>query len=147
MERPGASVAMKIVGWLLIATSAGTLLYWLDFFLAGTVYVVNEDWYLKFQHAFPAADAWMAACALIAGVGLLRCSPWANQFALLAGSAMVFLALLDITFNLANGLYRLAFSSVEMGMEAAINLWTLSFGAIAIVVGLRSEDNPGGKRN
>ena len=163
MNRPRASVSMKLLGWLLIVTAVGTLLYWLDFFLAGTVDVVNDDWYLTFQRAFPAADAWMAACALIAGAGFLcgpktplsagarraegdgdgvlrmprTYPPWASRFSLLAGSSMVFLALLDITFNLGNGLYAYVSSSPEMGTEAVINLWSLSVGSIAIIVGWR----------
>ena len=51
------------IGYLLV-TGIGTLLYWLDFFLAGSVRVRDDPVYLAFERAFPLADAWMAACAL-----------------------------------------------------------------------------------
>lgn len=126
------------MGWLSILTSVGTLLYWLNFFLVGTVHVVDEDWYLKFERAFPVADGWMAVCTLLAGIGFLVRSRYANRFSLLAGSSMVFLALLDITFNLDNGLYAQTFTSSAMGMEAVINVWTLVFGAVSIAAGWRT---------
>ncbi len=129
---PTTARHMKVLGWLSILTSVGTLLYWLNFFLFGTVHVVDEDWYLKFERAFPVADGWMAVCTLLAGVGFLRRSPQANRFALLAGSSLVFLALLDITFNVDNGLYAQTFTSSAMATEAAINVWTIVFGAISI---------------
>ena len=30
--------------------------YWVDFFLKKGVQVIQEDWYTKFQKAFPVAD-------------------------------------------------------------------------------------------
>jgi hypothetical protein len=123
------------MGWLAIVTAIGTLLYWLNFFLMGTVHVVNEDWYLKFERAFPVADGWMAICTLLAGIEFLRGSPYARRFALLAGSSMVFLALLDISFNVDNRLYAHTLTSSAMATEAAINVWTLLFGAVLIAVG------------
>jgi hypothetical protein len=76
----------------------------------------------------------MAAWACIGGVGLLRNADWANRACLLAASAMVFLSLLDITFNVENSLYRLILSSADMAIEAIINLWTLGLGILTTIV-------------
>ena len=43
------------VSVLLIGTAIGLIYYWIDFYIKGGVQVVNEDWYVRFQKAFPAA--------------------------------------------------------------------------------------------
>jgi len=45
-----------------------------------------------------------------------------------AGSSLLFLALLDITFNTENGLYALTPSNSSMVLEAVINVYTLVLG-------------------
>lgn len=134
-QRPPTTVSLKVLGSLAIITAIGTLLYWLNFFLLGSVHVVNEDWYLKFERAFPVADGWMALWTLLAGIAFLRGSPQANRCSLLAGSSMVFLALLDISFNVDNGLYAQMFASSAMATETVINVWTLTFGVVLIAAG------------
>jgi len=117
----------------LIVTALFTICYWLDFYLRGGVQVIQEEWYIKFEKAFPAADLWMAACALLGAVGLLTEQTYGLLFSLLAASSLIFLALMDITFNVENKLYRLVGTSREMALELLINLWGLSFGVILIV--------------
>jgi hypothetical protein len=111
------------IGYLLV-TGIGTLLYWLDFFLAGNVHVRDDPVYLAFERAFPLADAWMAACALAGAIGLWRRRPWGLLFGLLAASSQVFLALMDVLFNLNEGNYAIA--SASMAIEVLINLVLLA---------------------
>jgi len=118
---------------LLIVTALGTICYWADFYIRGGVHVIKEDWYLKFERAFTPADLWMSACALIGAVGLLTEQPYGLVFALLAAGSLLFLALMDITFNIQNNLYPLITTSREMKFELLINLWTLGLGAAVIV--------------
>ncbi|HET7278725.1 MAG TPA: hypothetical protein VFJ22_11640 [Dermatophilaceae bacterium] len=119
-----------VLGVLLVVTGVGTVLYWLDFFLRGTVQVVEEDWYLRFERSFPVADAWMAACSLVAAVGLFSDRSYGTVFGLLAGSALIFLGLMDLTFNLQNGLFRLLPGSGQMWAETVIIVWALAVGAV-----------------
>lgn len=119
-----------VLGVLLVVTGVGTVLYWLDFFLRGTVQVVEEDWYLRFERSFPVADAWMAACSLVAAVGLFADRSYGTVFGLLAGSALLFLGLMDLTFSLQNGLFRLLPGSGPMWAEAVIIVWSLAVGAV-----------------
>lgn len=137
LRRSPTTVSLKVLGWLSVITAIGTILYWLNFFLLGSVHVVNEDWYLKFERAFPVADGWMALWTLLAGVAFLRGSLAANRCSLLAGSSMVFLALLDISFNVDNRLYAHTLTSSAMATETLINVWTLGFGGALIFVGWR----------
>ncbi|HEU4541980.1 MAG TPA: hypothetical protein VFR23_12710 [Jiangellaceae bacterium] len=117
---------------LLLVTAVVTVAYWIDFFLHGTVNVVDEEWYLRFQRAFPVADAWMSACAVIGAVGLLTGSGVGVAFSLAAAGALVFLGLMDVTFNIDNGLYRHLATSAPMRAELVINVWTIGLGATLV---------------
>lgn len=126
------------VGVLLVGAAVVTVAYWLDFFLRGTVQAVEEEWYLRFERAFPAADGWMAACSLVAAVGLFTGADYATVFGLLAAGAMVFLGLMDLTFNLQNGLFRLLPQSGQMWVEAVIVGLSLVLGGfLAVYFGAR----------
>jgi hypothetical protein len=113
---------------MLIITAIGTTLYWLDFFLRGTVHVVEEDWYLRFERSFPVADAWMAGASAVAAAGLFADADYGIAFALVAAGALVFLGLMDLTFNVQNGLFRLLPRSGEMWTEVVIITWCLTLG-------------------
>lgn len=118
---------------LLIITVILMIYYWVEFFFRKGVQVTQEDWYIKFQKAFPVADAWMTICALLGAIGLLTEQYYGLFFSMLAASSLIFLALMDIAFNVENRLYRLIGSSNEMKLEFAGNLWFLSVGVILII--------------
>lgn len=122
-----------VFGVLLVVTAVLTVAYWLDFFLRGTVQAVEEDWYLRFERAFPAADGWMAACSLVGAVGLFTGATYGTVFGLLAAGALVFLGLMDLTFNLQNGMFRLLPRSGQMWAEVVIIVWCLALGAVLAV--------------
>lgn len=121
-----------ILSALLIITAVFTIYYWADFYIRGGVHVVEEDWYIKFEKAFPPADIWMAACALLGAVGLLTEQNYGLLFSLLAAGSLIFLALMDITFNIENNLYRMVATSRQMALELIINLWSLLLGVALI---------------
>lgn len=118
---------------LLIVTALLIAYYWIDFYIIGGVQVTKEDWYIKFQKAFPIADAWLSVCAIIGAIGLLQAQGYGYLFAMLAASSLVFLSLMDINFNIQNGLYRLVTKSSQMKAELVGNVWFLGFG-IALIV-------------
>ena len=117
---------------LLIGTAIGLIFYWIDFYVRGGVHVINEDWYVRFQKAFPIADFWTAASALVGAIGLLTGQTYGLLFALLAASSLIFLGLMDVTFNIQNNLYRLVGDSSQMKFELFTNFWTLGLG-IALI--------------
>jgi len=55
---------------LLIISAIGLVYYWVDFYLRKGVQVIQDEWYLKFQKAFPIADMWVTVCSLLGAVGL-----------------------------------------------------------------------------
>lgn len=119
---------------LLVVTAVATLAYWADFFLRGAVHAVEADWYIRFQRAFPAADAFMAAMSAVAAAGLLMDRRWGTAFGLVAAGALAFLGLTDVLFNLENRLYRLLPASTAMWAELVVNVWALALAGLLIVV-------------
>jgi hypothetical protein len=126
-------LVIYIISILLIITGILHIYYWTEFFFRKGVQVTHEDWYIKFQKAFPVADMWMVMCAFLGVIGLLTEQGYGLFFSMLAASSLIFLALMDITFNVENKLYRLVNTSKEMKMELAGNIWFLTVGIIIIV--------------
>jgi hypothetical protein len=125
-------VSDRAVVVLLVLTSVGTTLFWVTFFGAGGVLHSSEtDVYLAYERAFPVADGWMAACAALAAVGVVRRRGWAVLCGIAAGSALVFLGLLDVTFDLEGGLYAPGRAAVLV--EQVINVYCLTVGPFLIV--------------
>ena len=122
-SRPARSLSV-----LLVVTALVTLAYWADYFTNGEVKTVDERWYTAFESAFPVADGWLALTSLVAGIGLWRGARWGALMGLLAGSALLYLAGMDITFDLENHLYDLVVSSPQMQFELLINVWSLGLG-------------------
>ena len=119
---------------LLFGTAIGLIYYWIDFYIKKGVQAVNEDWYIRFQKAFTAADIWTAVCAVTGAIGLLAGQTYGVIFAFIAASSLIFLGLMDVTFNIQNNLYRLIGKSSQMKFELFINLWTLGLGIALIVI-------------
>jgi hypothetical protein len=124
---------MTALSVLLIITAVMTLYYWADFFLKRGVQVSQDDWYVKFERAFPPADIWMSTCAVVGAVGMLTEQAYGLVFGLLAAGSLIFLALMDITFGMQNNLYRLIKTSNQMRFEVLVNVWTLGLGVALII--------------
>ena len=122
-----------VLAVLLTITAVATAAYWIDFFVRGTVQAGEEDWYLRFERAFPAADAWMAAACAVAAVGLFAGASYGVAFGLAGAGGLVFLGLLDVSFNVQNGLYRRLPASGQMWAELVINVWSIGVGAWLVV--------------
>lgn len=129
--------ARSILGLILILTALVTVAYWVNYFTSGDVAAVRERWYTVYESSFPAADGWLAVCALLAGMGF--CFDWASaaRFGLMAGSALIYLAAMDVTFDIENHLYPLAAHSEAMRSEIVINAWSLLIGLATIFASWR----------
>jgi hypothetical protein len=124
----------RILSGLLLLGAAVTIAYWVNYFVAGDVRVVPDLWYSAFEDAFPVADGWMCICMIAAGVGFLRGKRSAPLFGLMAASALLYLAAMDITFNVERGLYRLLPASGAMVTEAVINVASLALGVTTLTM-------------
>jgi len=84
------------------------------------------------------ADLWMAASGVFASVALVRRRASALMWIFVAGATSIYLGLLDVLFDLENGIYR----SPDTGgvvVEIAINVLTLAFGTVILVWAWRAR--------
>ena len=120
----------RTLALILLIGAIGGSLYWILFFTSGAVQASEHRCYLVFERAFPAADAWGIATSLLAVRGLWRGTSAAVLFGIATGSAMIFLGLMDVLYNLENGMYAVV--NPEMAAEIGINLFSLLVGPSTI---------------
>ena len=93
---------------LQLAFAAGIATYWATFFgLGATAFAgaLDERTFLAFETAFPIADGCLALGLAVAGSWLLRHDGRGVHLTLFTSGALVFLGLVDASFNLLNGTY------------------------------------------
>lgn len=116
-----------IRAWLMILTGAGIILFWVAFFTVNLVPENAPACYLTFEHSFPPPDGLLALGLIAAGVLALRGRPAGRTLSLVCAGGLLFLGVIDISFNLQNGIYALG--TDELISMAAINVWCVGFGA------------------
>ncbi len=119
----------KVLGFLLGATGLGTEIFWVLYF-TGKLNASESPQDHAHEKSFPVADTWMAACCFIAACELARNRDRGFFFGIAAGSALIFLALMDILYSLENGKYWPM--NADRATMAVLNAWTLSLGAGAL---------------
>ena len=122
-----------ILGVLIFGVVA-TIAYWLVWFGVDREILASAHTasYYAFENSFPLADAWMTFVGLAAISSLVRRRASSLLWSIAAGTTSIYLGLLDVLFDLENGIYR----SVDTGgvvVEIAINVLTLSMGALVLV--------------
>ena len=127
---------------LVLAAFVAMVAYWVIWFFVDRSWLASMDTqaYYVFENAFPAADGWLAvACA--AGAWAMWKRRASSLFWLLAGgSASVYLGLMDVLFDLENGVYAAPKGDWgAVGIEVAINLYALGVGAWALAFGWRNR--------
>lgn len=86
--------------------------------------------YASFEQAFPLADGWLTIATLIGVVGLSKMRDWGLLFMLLAGGAAIFLALMDLLYDLQHNMF-IPFT-VEAGIELVIVVLLLGLATLEI---------------
>ena len=101
-DRPKGFVVLAVV---LIVFALGTIAFWIEFFTSGAVSMSDTPAYIEHEQSFPMADGYMVICALTCAAGLIRVRPWGLLFGLLAGSAIIFLGLMDTLYSIQQGIF------------------------------------------
>jgi hypothetical protein len=123
---------------LIVAAFVALWAYWIIWFF------VNRDWlasldtpsYYVFENAFPAADAWLALSCGVGGWALWKRRPSALFWLLVGGGSSIFFGLMDVLFDLENGVYLAPRGDWgAVGTEIAINVYSLGVGAWALWFG------------
>lgn len=124
----------RLISALEIVTGVGILLFWAAFFTVGMAPENPPPGYFAYEHSFPLPDGLMCVLLIVAGILLLKNKKVAMILSLVASGALMFLGLLDFSFNLQNGVY--AASTLDLVLNAFINAWCVGFGLfLAIVTG------------
>jgi hypothetical protein len=116
---------------VMIAVAIVTSLYWIVWFLIpggrdALATLPHNEAYISFENAFPAADGWMSLAALVAAIQILRGKSSAIMWMFVGGGAGIYLAGMDVLFDLENGVYRMvAANPGSVGTEIAINVATI----------------------
>ncbi len=117
-----------------LAIAVGIISFWIAFFSADLVSINDphlKEIYLAFESAFPVADIYLSILLIIGGIGLLKRMSFGFLFSLLGGASLIFLGLLDISFNTQHGIYLLGIG------EAILNIFINSLclgGGIFLIV-------------
>lgn len=126
---------LVIAAVLELALAAGIVSFWTAFFTSDFIRIDNprlKEIYLAFESAFPVADGYLSVVLVIGAVGLLRKKAYGRLFSLIGGASLVFLGLLDVSFNTLHGIYRLGLG--EAVMNLFVNLICLGAGIFLILV-------------
>jgi len=125
---------MTAIAILELLTAVGLILFWIGFFTIGLAPKNPPKGYMEYEHSFPLPDGLLALLLLAAGILLLLNNPWGGHLSLVAAGALVFLGVLDFSFNIQNGVYKI--SKSDLILNAFLNIWCVGFGiAIALLIG------------
>ena len=125
---------VKFAAIMELAIAVGIISFWIAFFSADLVNIDDqhlEEIYMAFESAFPVADISLSIVLIIGGIGLLKKMPFGFLFSLLGGGSLIFLGLLDVSFNTQHGIYLLGIG--EAILNILINLLCLGGGIFLIV--------------
>lgn len=122
---------LKTIAVLELLTGVGLILFWIGFFTIGLAPENPPQCYFAYEHSFPLPDIVMAIFMLAAGMLLIKKRDAGRTLSLVCSGGLVFLGLLDFSFNIQNGVYMI--SKMDLALNAFINIWCVVFG-IAIVM-------------
>lgn len=112
--------------------------FWTLFFLAEARPLVEHACYEIHEHSFPPIDSLLVVVLLAAAWGLRRGRRWAISLLLPAAGAVIFLAGIDIAFNLLAGVF--ASSTQDLVLNALGNGFMALSGLWLVVTHLRFGD-------
>jgi len=114
-----------------IMTALGIALFWIGFFTIGLAPETPPPCYFTFEYSFPLPDILLAITIFLAAVLLLKGQRLGRTLALASSGALIFLGLLDFSFNIQNGMY--AISVADTILNGFINGYCVIFGIVVIL--------------
>ena len=131
-----------IIDVIELALAVGIIAFWITFFSTDLVNISDphlKEIYLAFERAFLIPDMYLSLILIMGGIGLLRKMSYGFLFSLLGGASLIFLALLDISFNVQHGIYLIGIG--EAVLNVFINLLCLGVGIILIITIWKNREN------
>ena len=114
-----------------LLTGIGLILFWIGFFTIGLAPENPPPCYFAYEHSFPLPDIILAIVILASGMLLLKNKDLGIFLSLVSSGSLIFLGLLDFSFNIQNGIYSA--SVLDLVLNAFINIWCVGFGAVIAV--------------
>jgi hypothetical protein len=123
-----------ILAILQIIFAVGLIGFWVYFFLVENKDPNQEECYLKHERSFPLPDIGLIAVSLLAAaIGLLTNQRLGIFFTIVAGGALMFLGLIDFSFNLQNK--RFTTKDIDAYMSIFIVVVALTMGILCLIFG------------
>ncbi len=125
---------IKTIAIFELLTGIGLILFWIGFFTMGLAPENPPPCYFAYEHSFPLPDIILAIAMLASGMLLLKNKESGMFLSLVSAGGLIFLGLLDFSFNIQNGIYMA--SVLDLVLNAFINVWCVGFGVvIAMLIG------------
>ncbi|MDI6796813.1 MAG: hypothetical protein QMD09_07705 [Desulfatibacillaceae bacterium] len=115
---------------LMMATALGLTVFWILFFTVGLAPNPAPECYLVYEKSFPLPDGFLALALFIAGFLRLKKRREGITLALANAGALIFLGILDFSFNIQNAVYSV--SAFDLAANAFINAWCVGLGLFLI---------------
>jgi hypothetical protein len=135
MKKVKLTGVIKAAAIMELALAVGIVSFWIAFFTTDLISIDDphlKEIYLAFESAFPVPDVYLSIVLTIGGVGLLRKRSYGYFFSLMGGASLIFLGLLDISFNIQHGIYL---TGVAEGiMNILINLLCFGGGIFLVLI-------------
>ena len=108
--------------------------FWIFFFMVENKNPEKEEWYLKHERSFPLPDLGLiSVCLIVAAAGLLSGERFGIFFTIVSGGGLIFLGLIDLAFNLQNGLFKT--KNMDAYMSIGIVSIVLVMGILSLIYG------------
>jgi hypothetical protein len=121
----------SFIAILQIITAFGILLFWAGFFTVGLAPDNPPPCYFAFEHAFPLPDTILAITLLYSAFLVLKEKPVGKDLSLITAGALIFLGVLDASFNLQQGMYTISF--LDTLLNGFINIYCIVFGILVFI--------------
>ncbi len=126
----------KVIPIFQVITALGIILFWIGFFTVGLAPETPPPCYFAFEHSFPLPDILLACTIIAAAVLLLKGNRLGRTLSVASSGALIFLGLLDFSFNIQNGMY--AISVADTILNGFINGYCVVFGSV-VILSLKGE--------
>ena len=123
---------LRTIAVLELLTGVGLILFWIGFFTIGLAPENPPQCYFAYEHSFPLPDIILSIAVFASGMLLLKNKESGRTLSLICAGSLVFLGLLDFSFNIQNGIYMN--STVDLILNAFINIWCVGFGITVAVL-------------
>ena len=127
---------LKTIAVLELLTGIGIILFWIGFFTIGLAPENPPQCYFAYEHSFPLPDIILSIAILASGILLLKNKESGITLSLVCSGGLMFLGLLDFSFNILNGVYMI--STLDSILNAFINIWCVAFG-LALYLKMKSR--------